>query len=173
MEARNALEFNPIHLLRPRSGSLRLAGVDCLSWRLAAETNNLRHWKLVPASCENYIGNYMLGEQYKNDCKVVADAAIEYAKSLKLAGDGKDVWVFDTDETTVSNLPYYARSDVLFGGRADWGTSTVDYKSKKRTELVNEGYRIVGNIGDQWSDLLGANPGNRTFKMPDPMYYVG
>ncbi|KAI3455503.1 hypothetical protein Pfo_012166 [Paulownia fortunei] len=236
---------NPIQLLRPRSGTggHRVEGLDCLSWRLAVETNNLQGWKLVPESCEDYIGNYMLGQQYRHDCEVVADAAIEYAKSLKLAGDGKDVWVFDIDETTLSNMPYYARSDVQFGaipyndtkfnewvaegtappvpavrrvyktvlslgfktvfltgtaerfkdirtanlnkagyynweklilkGEADRGTSAVVYKSKKRTELVNEGYRIVGNIGDQWSDLIGANVGNRTFKVPDPMYYIG
>ncbi|KAK4427274.1 Acid phosphatase 1 [Sesamum alatum] len=236
--------FNPIHLLRPRSGSggHRVEGLDCLSWRLAVETNNLQSWKAVPESCENYVGNYMLGKQYRHDCDVVADAAIEYAKSLKLGGDGKDVWVFDIDETTLSNLPYYARTDVQFGalpyngtkfdewvaegkatavpavqrlyktllsldikpvfltggsdtfkdirtanlyavgyhswlklifkGEADKGAALL-YKSKKRTELVNQGYRIVGNIGDQWSDLLGDNAGNRTFKVPDPMYYIG
>lgn len=48
----------------------------------------------------------------------------------------------------------------------------VEYKSEKRAELVARGYRIVGNIGDQWSDLLGEHVGLRTFKMPDPMYYV-
>lgn len=38
--------------------------------------------------------------------------------------------------------------------------------------LEQNGYRIVGNIGDQWSDILGTNTGYRTFKLPDPMYYV-
>lgn len=49
------------------------------------------------------------------------------------------------------------------------GITAVQYKSKKRTELVKNGYIIVG---DQWSDLIGENVGNRTFKVPDPMYYV-
>ncbi|XP_069155369.1 acid phosphatase 1 isoform X2 [Solanum lycopersicum] len=187
-------------------------------------------------------GHYMLGKQYRRDCEAVADAAIEYAKGLKLSGDGKDVWVFDVDETTLSNLPYYARSDVAFGAKAfnstrfnAWvmeGTApaipatlrlyktvlslgikpviltgtpeftregrvtnlkkagytswlklilkgendspkSVVYKSNKRTELVIAGYRIVGNTGDQWSDLIGKNAGARTFKVPDPMYYIG
>ncbi|KAL8466039.1 hypothetical protein ACS0TY_035235 [Phlomoides rotata] len=236
---------NPIRQLRPRSGAggHRVKGLNCFSWRLAVETNNLQAWKLVPASCETYVGNYMLGQQYRNDCDQVADIAIEYAKSVKPAGDGKDVWVFDIDETTLSNIPYYARNDVQFGaikyndtkfnnwvaegiappipairrlyttvlslgfktvflsgtaekftdtrilnlhnagyykweklilkGGADKGSSAVTYKSKKRTELVNQGYRIVGNVGDQWSDLIGENVGNRTFKVPDPMYYIG
>ena len=70
---------------------------------------------MVPENCKDYVGHYMLGKQYREDCDVVAKAALEYAKSLKLAGDGKDVWVLDIDETALSNLPYYARSDVAFG----------------------------------------------------------
>jgi hypothetical protein len=46
------------------------------------------------------------------------------------------------------------------------------YKSAERKKLEKKGYTIIGNIGDQWSDLLGANAGNRTFKLPDPMYYI-
>lgn len=107
-----------IHMLRPRTisaGDHHLAGVNCQSWRLAVETNNIVGWKLVPEACEEYIGNYMLGKQYREDCNAVAAAAYQYAKNLTLVGDGKDVWVFDIDETTLSNLPYYARSDVAFG----------------------------------------------------------
>uniref|UniRef100_A0A1S4AWL5 Acid phosphatase 1-like n=1 Tax=Nicotiana tabacum TaxID=4097 RepID=A0A1S4AWL5_TOBAC len=84
------------------------------SWRLGVETNKLRDWKMVPGACENYVGYYMVGQHYRHDCEAVADAAIKYATGLKLGGDGKDVWVFDIDETTLSNLPYYARSDVAF-----------------------------------------------------------
>ncbi|PKU74023.1 Acid phosphatase 1 [Dendrobium catenatum] len=46
------------------------------------------------------------------------------------------------------------------------------YKSEKRSEMVADGYRIHGNSGDQWSDLLGSNTGNRSFKLPNPMYYI-
>ncbi|PHT46082.1 hypothetical protein CQW23_15240 [Capsicum baccatum] len=233
-----------IHRLRPQTGSAghRVPQLDCLSWRLALETNNLRDWKLVPSACEDYVGHYMLGKQYRRDCEYVAKVAIEYAKGLNLGGDGKDVWVFDIDETTLSNLPYFARCDVAFGaipynntkfnewmgegklpaipsilgvyktvlslgiktvfitgarenfrqsrianlkkaGYSNWlklvlkgendHGSAVEYKSSKRTELVKAGYRIVGNMGDQWSDLIGQNPGARTFKVPDPMYYIG
>ncbi|VAH26387.1 unnamed protein product [Triticum turgidum subsp. durum] len=32
-----------------------------------------------------------------------------------------------------------------------------------------EGYRIRGNVGDQWSDLQGDCAGDRVFKVPNPM----
>ncbi|KAK3042278.1 hypothetical protein RJ639_001873, partial [Escallonia herrerae] len=192
---------NHIHLLMPHFGH-RLPEINCLSWRLALETDNVRDWDVVPEACEDYVGRYMLGNQYRDDCNAVGDAALGYAASLKLAGDGKDMWVFDIDETALSNLPYYARSDVAFGAKrynnrtkfgewiqagkapavpavlslynqsiAERGTKPVVFKSKKRKELEQRGCRILGNMGDQWSDLIGTNVGNRTFKLPDPMYY--
>lgn len=51
--------------------------------------------------------------------------------------------------------------------------TAISYKSAERQKLQDAGYVIVGNIGDQWSDLLGAPEGARTFKLPDPLYYIG
>lgn len=54
----------------------------------------------------------------------------------------------------------------------DHGKNAVSFKSEIRKQLMEEGYRIWGNVGDQWSDLLGDCIGNRTFKLPNPMYFV-
>lgn len=54
----------------------------------------------------------------------------------------------------------------------DQGKLATIYKSQKRSEMINEGYRIHGNFGDQWSDLLGFPMSNRSFKVPNPMYYI-
>jgi hypothetical protein len=51
--------------------------------------------------------------------------------------------------------------------------SSIEFKSGERKKLQDAGYVIVGNIGDQWTDLLGEPEGGRTFKLPDPMYYIG
>ena len=51
--------------------------------------------------------------------------------------------------------------------------TAIAFKSGERRKLQDAGYVIVGNIGDQWSDILGAPEGARTFKLPDPMYYIG
>ncbi|GKC46574.1 acid phosphatase, class B-like protein, partial [Tanacetum coccineum] len=103
-----ALPNNVIH-------SLKHSKLNCLSWRLAVETNNLRNWTQVPATCNAYVGHYMHGKQYRRDGDLVAYAAYEYAKGLNLAKDGKDIWIFDVDETTLSNVPYYASDTVAFG----------------------------------------------------------
>lgn len=106
-----AAAVNQIHPLRPQSGSggVGVPGLSCLSWRLGVETNNVIGWTTVPGKCEGYVGHYMLGSQYRMDSAVVTHEALKYAKSLNLSNDGKDLWVFDIDETSLSNLPYYAR----------------------------------------------------------------
>lgn len=57
-------------------------------------------------------------------------------------------------------------------GANDTGTTAVVYKSKKRTELSAKGYHIYSSVGDQWSDITGPFVGNRTFKVPNPMYFI-
>ncbi|MED6185225.1 hypothetical protein PIB30_054989 [Stylosanthes scabra] len=227
--------------LKSGLGGHYIPETSCSSWRLGVEAHNIIDWKTVPQECEDYVGNYLLGKQYREDSKAVTEEAYKYAKSLNLVGDGKDIWVFDIDETSLSNLPYYADHGfgvekynatafnewvdlgtapalpeslklykrllrlgfniVFLTGRPDSqkditlhnlksvgfttfqtlivkdsteynGKTAVTYKSSERKKLEKNGYRIVGNIGDQWSDILGTNTGNRTFKLPDPMYYI-
>ncbi|KAF5176957.1 acid phosphatase [Thalictrum thalictroides] len=52
------------------------------------------------------------------------------------------------------------------------GKSAVSFKSAMRKQLVEQGYTIWGSVGDQWSDLVGDCLGERTFKLPNPMYFV-
>jgi hypothetical protein len=49
--------------------------------------------------------------------------------------------------------------------------TTTQYKSLTRQHIESLGYDIVGNFGDQFSDLNGGFA-NRTFKIPNPMYYL-
>jgi predicted secreted acid phosphatase len=49
--------------------------------------------------------------------------------------------------------------------------TTTDYKSATRAHIESEGYDIVANMGDQFSDLNGGYA-DRAFKMPNPNYYL-
>ncbi|MEI9980729.1 MAG: HAD family acid phosphatase [Edaphobacter sp.] len=50
--------------------------------------------------------------------------------------------------------------------------STVEYKSEERRKILDAGYRIVMNVGDQWSDLNGEPRGEISVKLPNPFYYI-
>ena len=45
------------------------------------------------------------------------------------------------------------------------------FKSAERTKLEAEGFRIVESVGDQRSDLEGGHA-ERTFKLPNPFYFI-
>ena len=82
--------------------------LHCTSWRFAAETNNLAPWSTIPAECADYVKDYVLGKGYVADLERVSEEASVFASTVDFsAGDGKDAWVFDIDETLLSNLPYY------------------------------------------------------------------
>lgn len=49
--------------------------------------------------------------------------------------------------------------------------TTVQYKSGTRKHIESEGYDIVANFGDQYSDLSGGYA-EKDFKLPNPMYYI-
>lgn len=74
----------------------------------------------------------------------------------------------------LKNLGFTTWEKLILKQTSDAGTSSQIYKEKKRNELLAQPqrYRIVGNVGDQWSDLVGENVGFRTFKVPNPMYYI-
>ena len=49
--------------------------------------------------------------------------------------------------------------------------TTIQYKSLTRQHIESLGYEIVANFGDQFSDLKGGFA-DRTYKIPNPMYYL-
>ncbi|KAI4332812.1 hypothetical protein L6164_017691 [Bauhinia variegata] len=214
--------------------------LKCTSWRFAAEANNLSPWKTIPEECASYVKDYLTGRGYIFDLETVSKEAGAYAKSVELSIDGKDAWIFDIDDTLLSNLPYYAEhgyglevfdhaefdkwvekamapaikpslklyeeilglgfkvifltgrsekhrivtvENLINAGFREWhqlilrasedhAKLATIYKSEKRSEMAKDGYRILGNSGDQWSDLLGHSTSIRSFKLPNPMYYI-
>jgi acid phosphatase len=49
--------------------------------------------------------------------------------------------------------------------------AAADFKPPERRKIEEQGYRIVANIGDQESDLAGGYA-ERTFKLPNPFYFI-
>ncbi|KAH9762695.1 acid phosphatase-like protein [Citrus sinensis] len=97
----------------------------CDSWRFSVETNDAGEWDSVPSRCVEFVQKYMTGEHYLSDSEIVSGYSLKHAKSANVsAGDGKDAWVFDIDETLLSNLPYYAAHGfgyfVFFSEPLDW-----------------------------------------------------
>lgn len=50
-------------------------------------------------------------------------------------------------------------------------TSIIPYKTEARADIEKKGYTIIANMGDQFSDLNGGHA-EKTFKLPNPFYYL-
>lgn len=78
-------------------------------------------------------------------------------------------------QATYNNLVKagYTKFDTLIcRTREDQGKSAKEFKSQKRKELTEKsGYRIIGTIGDQWSDHEGGYTIIKV-KLPNFMYKV-
>lgn len=65
----------------------------------------------------------------------------------------------------------YDKWDGIFMKPNDYNkVSIVPFKAGARKSIAEKNYCIVANIGDQKSDLAGGYA-EKTFKLPNPMYY--
>lgn len=48
---------------------------------------------------------------------------------------------------------------------------SITFKTATRAKITQQGYTIIASIGDQDSDLIGGYAA-RTFKLPNPFYYI-
>lgn len=76
--------------------------------------------------------------------------------------------------STYKNLKsagYYNFDTLITRNEFEIGMSTLQYKSSKREELKAKGYKIIGTVGDQLSDLEGPDHGIQV-KLPNYMYLI-
>ncbi|XP_031738538.1 stem 28 kDa glycoprotein isoform X2 [Cucumis sativus] len=76
---------------------------------------------------------------------------------------------------TIENLVqvgYHGWTNLILRSPEDEKKGVEQYKADVRRRLVNGGYHIWGIVGDQYSSIQGSPSGRRTFKLPNPMYYV-
>jgi hypothetical protein len=70
-----------------------------------------------------------------------------------------------------ANYPPYLQTACAEEIAAGKTCTTIHYKSATRGYVESLGYDIVANFGDQFSDLVGGFA-DRTFKMPNPNYFL-
>lgn len=77
-------------------------------------------------------------------------------------------------QSTIRNLRqagYTAWEGLILKPTAYTKQSAVKFKSAMRKKVVDQGYQIILNIGDQSSDLAGGYA-MRSYKLPNPYYLI-
>lgn len=67
---------------------------------------------------------------------------------------------------------FHGWTGLILRDSSEIGIPTITYKSRERQKIVDEGYRIVLSVGDQWSDLLGTPQAEVSVKLPNPFYFL-
>ncbi len=76
---------------------------------------------------------------------------------------------------TEANLHSQGFSDwqeLIMRPPAQASATALAFKSAARGTIQREGFKIVLNVGDQWSDLRGEPQAEFSVKYPDPYYFI-
>jgi predicted secreted acid phosphatase len=80
-----------------------------------------------------------------------------------------------THQATIMNLNNagYIKFAGLYTKPENYNKNSIqEFKTKTRILIEKQGYTIIASIGDQMSDLKGGHAA-KTFKLPNPYYYIG
>ncbi len=75
-------------------------------------------------------------------------------------------------EENLKAAGYTAWSHLSLKQPTDSGRRTAEYKAAERQKIAEQGYTLLLNVGDQWSDLQGVPMALHSVKLPNPFYYL-
>jgi acid phosphatase len=104
------------------------------------------------------------------EIKKIYDYLVERGFTIVLMTGRK----YDEYDATIKNLHHRGIKTfdkLIVRQKDEIKLSAKDYKTKHRKILSEQGYKIVGCIGDQWSDLEGGYSGH-SVKVPNYTYVI-
>lgn len=84
---------------------------------------------------------------------------------------GRNSSEYDVTYKNLIREGYSGFDTLITQSKEDQKLKSQEFKSKVRTELTNQGYEIVGTVGDQWTDLNGPYSGIQ-IKVPNYLYEI-
>jgi hypothetical protein len=141
----------------------------------------LSNWRKIEASDFRFVPQCDCGS-FSDGADDPADAIDPILKLFDVAKTEGVAIFFLTARTnndeqraaTAANLRavgYDGWTDLIMQSPNSDASSIEDYKAAQRADIEARGFRIIANIGDQFSDLAGGHA-ERQFKLPNPFYYV-
>jgi acid phosphatase len=85
---------------------------------------------------------------------------------------GRDEPQRDATTDNLKSAGYDRWTGLALRGPHPKQQSTAEFKSGERRKIVEAGYSIILNVGDQLSDLNGNPQAERSVKLPNPFYYI-
>lgn len=136
----------------------------------------LNNYELAEQMGFGYV--YKMNKQWNEEMKAPAIPQVKELYNFLISQGAKIIFLtgrnFPEYEVTYENLENegYTVFDTLITQIGDeTKMKALDFKSAKRKWLTEQGYEIVGTVGDQWSDLEGEYHGIQV-KIPNYLYLI-
>ena len=84
---------------------------------------------------------------------------------------GRNFPEYNVTYTNLKNAGYTMFDTLITQIGDEKKNKAKDFKSNKRIWLTEQGYEIIGTVGDQWSDLEGEHHGIQV-KIPNYLYLI-
>lgn len=84
---------------------------------------------------------------------------------------GRKDYMYESTYKNMQNAGYTRFDTLIVRNHDEYKLTAAEYKSHKRAELAEKGYNIVGDVGDQLSDLEGPYHGIKV-KIPNYQYLI-
>jgi acid phosphatase len=116
-------------------------------------------------------------EWYVAEKSVAQQPILDFYRAAVQAGcavffiSGRREMFRSATESNLRKAGYTSWQAVILRPNDDDSPSVIPYKTQARKKIVEDGYAIVVNIGDQYSDLEGGYAEGK-FKISNPAYYI-
>ena len=117
-------------------------------------------------------------DNWVNEAKAPAIKEVKHLYDLLVSKDfkiifltGRKDYMYKATYQNLLNAGYTEFDSLIVRNSNEYKMTALEYKSQKRTELVKRGYNIVGDVGDQLSDLEGPDHGLQV-KIPNYQYLI-
>ncbi|HEX4319466.1 MAG TPA: HAD family acid phosphatase [Acidobacteriaceae bacterium] len=144
---------------------------------LDIDETSLSNWDVEKQDDFGYIGKDWNDWINSAKCPAIAGTLSLFNEALKhkvsvffITGRSEDQRA--ATESNLNSAGYHDWAGLALHGPHPATQTTVDYKSGERKKIVDAGYKIILNMGDQMSDLNGAPQAELSVKLPNPFYYI-
>jgi len=132
---------------------------------------------------DNIVSRDFAYDQKKLNEEVLAANAPAIAPMLELYQDalrhhvavffvtGRSVTLKSATSDNLKTAGYNTWAGLYLRPNSYKESSIVPFKTQARADITHKGYTIIASIGDQTSDLTGGYA-EKTFKLPNPYYYI-
>jgi acid phosphatase len=129
----------------------------------AINTDNFTFGPASQAEATNEIGKAI-----PSSLKLFNDAKARGITIFLITGRRENTRAHTTSNLTREGFTGYKQLILKPDASTD---STVVYKSGARAGIENQGYEIIANVGDQYSDLAGGHA-DVAYKLANPFYFL-